>query len=123
MKAHDFLSFKNWVVAGDVNNTEKYAFRILNSLKAAGFNVCGVNPRETNSEVYININEVPYKVDVLDLCINARTGIDIIRDASKLGIKYVLIQPGAGSDEIISYCLGNDIIAINGCALAELSLR
>lgn len=123
MIAHDLLNFKNWVVAGAVNNTEKYAFKILNSLKKAGFNVCGVNPREIDPEVYKNIKEVPYKVDVLDLCINAGNGIDIIKDACKLGIKNVLIQPGAGSKEIISYCLENDINAINGCALVELSLR
>ena len=45
MKAGELLNFKNWVVVGDVLNSNKYAFKILNSLKGAGFNVVGVNPK------------------------------------------------------------------------------
>jgi predicted CoA-binding protein len=122
MRAQDFLNYKKWAVAGDVLNSSKYAHKIFNSLKAAGYNAVGVNPRASEGEVYKNLREAGV-VEVLDLCINPRSGIEIVKEAKELGIKYVLIQPGAESDEILTYCSENDIVAIEGCALVELANR
>ena len=121
MNAGDLLNYKNWVVIGDVLNGEKYAYRILNALKKANFNVSGINPRDNSGKVYKTLEEVPYKVDVVDLCINPISGLKVIEEAIVLGIDKVLIQPGAGSDEILSLCKNKGIIAIEGCALIELS--
>ena len=121
MKASEFLNFKNWVVVGDVLNPSKYAYRILDALKRDGFNVLGVNPSADDKEVYISLRDIPYKVEVLDLCINPHKGIKILQEANVLKIDKVLIQPGAGSPEIIEFCKVNGILAIEGCALVELS--
>ena len=123
LKASEFLDYKNWVVVGDVLNPSKYAYKILNSLKKDGFNVVGVNPSAENEEVYSSLGDVPYKVEVLDLCINPYKGIKILQEAEQLKINKVLIQPGAGSPEILSFCKENGIQAIEGCALVELSKR
>jgi uncharacterized protein len=126
MNAHDFMNYKSWAVAGDVLNSSKYAYKILNSLKGAGYNTVGVNPRASSEEVYKSLIEAVNNagnVEVLDLCINSKSGIEIVREAKELGIKYVLIQPGAESEEILNYCADNGIIAIEGCALVELSRR
>lgn len=121
MRAGEFLNFKNWVVVGDVLNTNKYAFKILNSLKGAGYNVVGVNPKDNTGGVYKTIKEVPFNIEVVDLCINPVKGLAILQDVQLMGLNKVLIQPGAESDDITSYCLENNIIAIEGCALVELS--
>jgi len=121
MEAQQLLNYENWVVVGDVLNSTKYAHRILNSLKEAGFNVVGVNPRDISGNAYKSLGEVPYKIEVIDLCINSINGLAILKGALDLGIKKVLIQPGAESDEILEFCRSNDIIAIEGCALVELS--
>ena len=121
MKAGDFLEYKNWVVAGDVLNSSKYAYRILQSLKAAGHNVMGVNPRSSDDSIYKSLKDIPQEINVLDLCINPKSGIEIVKEAKDLGIKFILIQPGAESEEILSYCKDNSITAIEGCALVELS--
>ncbi len=121
MKAQDFMSYKNWVVAGDVLNSTKYAFKILNSLKEAGYNVEGVNPKYGGEEAYKSLKEVPYEIDVIDLCIHPSKGINIVKEGKEVGVKYVLIQPGAESEEIINYCKENGIVAVEGCALVELS--
>lgn len=123
MLAKDFLDFKNWVVAGDVLNNTKYAYRILISLKEAGYNALGVNPRSADDQVYKSLKDISSEIQVLDLCINPKSGITIIKEAKELGIKNVLIQPGAESDEIIEYCKHNGITAIEGCALVELARR
>ena len=121
MEAQQLLNYENWVVVGDVLNTSKYAHRILNSLKEAGFNAAGVNPRDTTGSTFKSLNEVPYKIEVIDLCINSLNGLAILREAFDLGIKKVLIQPGAESSEILEFCSSNNIVAIEGCALVELS--
>ncbi|MBC2582199.1 CoA-binding protein [Clostridium sp. DJ247] len=121
MEALKLLDYKNWVVVGDVLNHNKYAYRIINSLKNANFNAEGVNPRDTTGEVYKSLDKVPYKIDVIDLCINPIDGLKVIKSAIELNIDKVLIQPGAESDEILNLCKSNGIIAIEGCVLVELS--
>lgn len=121
MEASELLNYKNWVVVGDVLNESKYAFRILSSLRDSNFNVEGINPRDTTGNVYKTLEEVKYKIDVIDLCINPIQGLKIIESAANLNIYKVLIQPGAESEEILSLCRNKGIIAIEGCALVELS--
>ena len=121
MRAHNLLKYKNWVVVGDVANPAKYANKILNRFTNQGYNVTGVNPRGNVDEVYKSLSDVPYKIEALDLCINPVAGLEIVKEAKDLGIKHILIQPGAESKEIIDYCKQNEINAIEGCALIELS--
>ena len=123
MEASEFLEYKNWVVVGDVSNSSKYAYKILNSLKNEGFNVVGVNSSDLNIGVYKSLKEVPYKIEVLDLCINPYKGIKIIQEAKELGIEKILIQPGAESVDILDFCEENEMKAVEGCALVELSKR
>ena len=123
MNAGDFLKYENWVVVGDVANETKYAHRILKALKAAGFNVVGVKPEINVEGFYGTLAEVPFKAEILDLCINPHKGIKIVEEALKLGINKVLIQPGAESEEILRFCKESGITAVEGCALVELSKR
>lgn len=120
MKASEFLNYRNWVVVGDVLNGSKYAYKIFNVLKKEGFNVAAVHPSFENQSIYNSLGDVPYKVEVLDLCINPYKGIKILQEASDLKIDKVLIQPGAESDEILDFCKENGIQAIEGCALVEV---
>ena len=120
LKAREFLDYKNWAVAGDVLNTSKYAYKILDSLKRDGFNTVGVNPSAESESVYKSLSDIPYKVEVLDLCINPYKGIKIVKEAQKLKIDKILIQPGAESAEILDFCRANGIHAVKGCALVEL---
>jgi predicted CoA-binding protein len=121
MKAQELLDFKNWVVVGDVLNSSKYAHRILNSLSQEGFTVQGLNPRDASGQLYKRLRDVPYRIDVIDLCINPITGLNIVKEAAELKIDKVLIQPGAESEDILEFCKDNGITAIEGCALVELS--
>ncbi|WP_315115594.1 CoA-binding protein [Clostridium intestinale] len=119
MNATELLKYKNWVVIGDTLNKDKYASKILSKLISRGYNTEGVHPKG-GENIYKTLGEVPYKIDVIDLCINPLSGIKFIEEAKALGIKYILIQPGAESREILSYCKDNGIIAIEGCALVAL---
>lgn len=98
------FDLRSWVVAGDVLNGEKAAAQVLKRLKNQKYNAVGLNPRLTeDAETKLGI---PVKrsfadaanalktVDVLNLCINSKSGIEILRDAHKKGVQYVFIQPG-----------------------------
>ncbi len=123
LNANEFLNYKNWIVVGDVLNPLKYAYKILNSLKRDGFNVVGVNPSIKNEGVYNSLRDIPYKVEVLNLCINPYKGIKVIQEAHELKIDKVLIQPGAESSEILKFCKANGMLAIEGCTLIELAKK
>ncbi|WP_138205208.1 CoA-binding protein [Haloimpatiens lingqiaonensis] len=121
MVASELLNYKNWVVVGDVINQSKYAYRILDKLKSKGFKVVGVHPKKEGEGVYKSLKDVPFQIEVIDLCINPALGLEILKEAKSLIINKVLIQPGAESEEILNYCRENNIIAIEDCALVQLS--
>ncbi|WP_291651805.1 CoA-binding protein [Clostridium sp.] len=122
MNIEELMELKNWVVIGDISNETKYANKILNKFKLKGYTVSGIHPKGGEG-IYTNLKDVPYNVEAIDLCINARYGIEFLREAKELGIKNVLIQPGAESDEILKYCKENSINAIENCALVQLNNR
>lgn len=120
MNINKLFDYHNWVVVGDVTNQTKYAYRILNTLRSEKYNVAGVNPRGDGEQSFISLKAVNYKIEVIDLCINPKLGIEIMKEANEMGIKNVLIQPGAGSEEILNYCKDNGINAFQGCVLKQL---
>lgn len=119
MEARELINEMNWVVIGDVTNTTKYAYKILEKFKSKGRKVVGVHPKGGDG-VYKMLSEVPYKIEAIDLCINPKLGLEFIKEAKLMGISKVLMQPGAGSQDIINYCNENNIVAVEGCALVEL---
>lgn len=116
-----FTNMNNWVVVGDVTNESKYAYKILNRLEGAGYKVCGMNPKSEDEKIYKRLKDIPYDIEVIDLCIHPVKGIDIVKEAKDLNIKNILIQPGAGSDEIYDFCRENNINFEDGCILVQLS--
>lgn len=120
MDIKELIKINNWVVIGDVGNESKYAYKILNKFKEKGYIVSGVHPRGGN-EIYKSLKEVPYKINAIDLCINSKLGLEYLKEAKNLGIKNILIQPGAESEEILNYCKENNLNAIENCALVQLN--
>lgn len=120
MNIEELMKLKNWVVIGDVAKEYKYAHKILNKFKLKNYNVSGVHPKGGDG-IYTKLKDVPYKIEAMDLCINAKQGIEFMKEANELGIKNVLIQPGAESNEILNYCRENGINVIENCALVQLN--
>ncbi len=121
MASHEFMDHKNWLVCGNVTNEEKYAYKILNALKKNGYQVGGYHPKaEEGDGVYNDLSSVPFAVDVLDLVVNPATGLEILREAHKMGVTRVLAQPGARSEEIRAYCEDHGLEYLESCVLVEL---
>lgn len=127
----EMLEKKNWLVIGDVLNTSKAAFSIVNKLVLHQKTVHSMNPRITDDELknikatnpnihnsWATMQGIP--IDVVDLCINPGAGIGLLHHARSAGIKNIFIQPGAGSPEIEEFCTANGMTFHNGCVLREL---
>lgn len=115
------MKLKNWVVIGDVDNPLKYANQIRNELKEKGYKVYSVHPQGTGF-TYKSLKDIKGEIDVVDLCINPVDGLDYIKEIIEMGIKYVLIQPGAGSEKIIAFLNQNQVVVLEGCALVGIRL-
>lgn len=121
MHLKDFMKMKHWAVIGDVDNTLKYAYQIRNELKEKGYRTYGVHPQGTGF-TYKSLKDIPGAIDVVDLCINPRDGLAYAKEIVELGIKYVLIQPGAQSEEVITLLRSNRVEVLEGCALVGIRL-
>ncbi len=119
----EMLNYKTWAVVGDVLNETKFAYKIFNRLKQEGYNVFPVNPRSQKEEVYKSLGEIDEKIDVIDLVIHPKVGLNVVKEAKELGIDKIFIQPGAESEEILAYCRDNQLKFFQGCVLVELNKR
>lgn len=115
MDLKEIMQHNDFVVCGDTLNADKYAYKIKNALIAANYNVFCVGKE------LADIDSVPIDNFILDLCINPKKGLDLLKATSK-NIKCVLIQPGAESLEIIAFLEKNSIKYLQGCALVGLKV-
>lgn len=115
MTLKEIMSYNTFVVVGDTIRDGKYAKDIKEKLINNGYNVYSVH-KELKS-----INEIDEEIDIIDLCINANLGLNYLKECNKK-YKCVLIQPGAESEELLSYLKDNGIDYLEGCALVGLSL-
>ncbi len=109
----DVMRLRNFTVVGNVLNKEKMAYEIYHKLKNANYNVDYVLQDGSLNDVN--------KIEVVVLCINSFFGLKILKE-NKQKITVVVIQPNAGSDEIIEYLVCNNIPYVNSCVLKGLEL-
>lgn len=115
MDLKDIMQEKVFAVVGDTLNEEKYAYKIKNELTEHGYKVYSVG-KELPS-----INDVPDAIDVIDLCIHPSKGLKLLKECNK-DYKYILIQPGAESQEILEYLDKTHTPYLEGCALVGVRL-
>lgn len=115
MDLDEIMKQKNFVVVGNTLNPDKYAYKIKKALLEHDYQVKCVGKE------LISINAIDGDIDIIDLCINPIKGLEYIKECKKT-FKCIVIQPGAGDDELIQYLKDNNIPYIEGCVLVGLSL-
>lgn len=115
MELERIMQMQNFVVVGDTLNEEKYAYKIKKGLIENGYTVSSVGKELTS------INDVEGEIEVIDLCINPVKGLKLLKEMNR-NFKYIVIQPGAESEEIIALLKAKHYPYINGCLLVGLSL-
>ena len=115
MDIKEIMKENTFAVVGDTINEEKYAYKIKEGLLKKGYKVYSVG-KELQS-----INDIEEDIDIIDLCINPIRGLSLIKECKK-NFKCIVIQPGAESEDIITYLKQNNLPYIEGCVLVGLSL-
>lgn len=109
----EMMNCKNFVVVGKTTDEEKFACKIKNILLKNNYKVYSI-PYETKT-----FDEVLFDNFIIDLCINPIKGLEILKSCNKR-VFGVIIQPGAESDDIISYLKDSSIPYVLGCAYKYL---
>ena len=115
-----------FAVVGATPKREKYGYKIFKSLREAGYKVYAVNPNHKEIEgerCYASLSELPEKPDVVDIVVPPAVTEQIVREAHRLGIKKIWMQPGAESEEAIKFCEEHGISVIHGLCVMLESLR
>ena len=121
----EFLNKKNIIaVIGASNNKSKYGNKIFHELLDYGYNVVPVNPKETEIDgikCYPSLKEIPTKPDVINTVVPPKVTFKIVKQAKKLSINKVWMQPGSESEETITFCKKNNIKVLSGvCIMLSL---
>ena len=115
MDLREVMKYNTFVILGDTLNEEKYAYKIKQELINSGYNVYCVG-KELKS-----LNDIEEEIDIIDLCINPPAGIKLLKENKKI-FKGIVIQPGAGSEEITKYLDENNYTYMDGCLLVGIRL-
>lgn len=96
----DILAQRRFAVVGASRDTEKYGYRVYKALKRAGYEAYAVNPNaETidGDQVYPLLDTVPERPDCVVTVVPPEVTLEIAREAGRLRIPYMWMQPGSES--------------------------
>lgn len=99
------LEMKSWVVVGVAANKDKYGYKIWKTLKEHEYTTYGVNPNYDEIEgekIYHTLNDLPNKVEVLDMVVPPNIALKTLEEAKELGIEYIFFQPGTYNKEVVA---------------------
>ena len=120
------LKEKNAQIAliGASNNSSKFGNRIYLNLRAKGYNIIPINPKEKKIEgdkAYASIDMMNNLPDIINFVVPPQITIKITQKAIDLGITHLWFQPGSESDELVELLRENPDIKylINSCIMVE----
>jgi len=117
------LKKKIWAVVGANDDPGKFGNIIYKKLKAEGYTVYPVNPlygEVEGDKCYPDLKSIPEKPEVLDMVVSPKRGKAFIEEASRLGIKYIWLQPGTYDQELLALIKDKQLTAIQSCVLVAL---
>lgn len=118
------LQKKVWAVAGVTERKDRYGYKIWKKLKEHDYETYGINPNYEEIEgekIYSSVKDIPTKIDVLDMVVAPKIGMNTLDEAKEAGVEYIWFQPGSFNDEIISRAKELEFkILYDGCVYAVL---
>lgn len=123
MKNYEILvNHQSYAVVGLNPDPEKFAHKIATLLKEKQKDVIGVNQNYDSIEGFehvASINDVNVPIDVVVMVVNPTVGMSMIEAIANSTAKYLWLQPGTRSDELISIAESLGLIVIEDCVLAS----
>jgi predicted CoA-binding protein len=111
---------KTLAVLGVNQDFDSYANKIVRKIRQIGKIAYPVNPKYTTlfeETVYASLNDLPTKPDVVVFVVNPNLGLTYLQTIKELGIKYIWLQPGTISQDLLDKAEAMGLIAIEACVL------
>lgn len=113
-----------WAVVGATQSEDKFGYKILMRLRAAGHETFAVNPMYKEIEdtpCYESLSALPVVPACVDMVVSPKRTYPFIDEAAALGIPYLWFQPGTFDDDVIKYAEGKGLkVVCHHCVLVEL---
>jgi predicted CoA-binding protein len=92
-------------VVGATPHQEKYGYKILEALQAAGYQVLPVNPKYdaiAGVTCFPSLQALPLKPEIVVTVVPPEVTARIVDECSQLGLPVIWMQPGSWSEEIVA---------------------
>ncbi|MBI4911102.1 MAG: CoA-binding protein [Acidobacteria bacterium] len=124
-KIQAFLSEGPYAVVGASTDRDKYGNKVLRCYQQHGREVYPINPKAPEVEglkAFPGLAELPVPVKGLSVITPPAVTESVVREAARLGIPRVWMQPGAESPQAVALAeeLGLEVIAGGPCLLVVL---
>jgi len=120
-------SSKTIAVVGLSNRKFRPSYGVAEYLKAAGYRIIPVNPRETEvlgEKCYARLEDIPEKVDIVDIFRRSEFVAEIIDSAIRIGARAVWMQEGVVNPEAAEQARKAGLfVAMDLCILKEHAKR
>jgi predicted CoA-binding protein len=117
----DFVNRRTWAVVGASQDPLKFGNRVFRSLRDAGYIVYPVNPKGgelDGATVYPTLADLPEQPEVVDFVVPPPVTEQVVKEAHKLGLARIWMQPGAESEAAIAYCHEHGLqVVYDACAM------
>jgi predicted CoA-binding protein len=113
---NEFMSQKRFAIVGATDDPEKYGCEIFKNLRSRGYEVYPVNPRLKELEgfkCYSSLSDIPVKVDVVDIVVPPEVAEEVVKEAKRLGLERIWLQPGAENEAAIKFCQDNGMKVVH----------
>ncbi|MCK9223845.1 MAG: CoA-binding protein [Candidatus Muirbacterium halophilum] len=121
-----FVELKKIAVIGASSKPDKWGYKIFKKLSEKGYEVVPVHKSLKEIEgnkVYNSVLDIESNIDGAVFVVNPEIGIKIAEDIIKKNIKFVWLQPGAISDELLNIFEKNNVKVVHtACIYVYLNL-
>ena len=111
---------QNIAVLGVNKDSDSYANKIVRKIRTLKKNAYPINPNYPKlfgEEVYESLEKCPVVPDLVVFVVNPTVGIEYLNSIAQLGIKYIWLQPGTISTELLEEAKGLGLVSIEACVL------
>ena len=110
-------------VVGATDNPVKYGFVIYRDLKRKGYRVLPVNPKRIKVDgdlAYPSLTDLPYLPNIVNIVVPPVIASRVIREAKKLCLMNIWLQPGAENVDNLRYLHENGFNYLsNACIMIQ----
>jgi len=113
----EILAQRTFAVVGASRNPEKYGNKVYRALKRHGYKVFAVNPNAETVDgdpAYPRLDNIPEPIDCIVAVVPPHVTEQIMREAGRLHIPYVWMQPGSESEAAVNAAVAHGLEAVHG---------